>query len=121
MLHNNQSKGKLGEDLAATYLQKKGYSIISRNFNSPFGEIDLIATFKNTLIFIEIKTRSGNEYGAPQEAVTPWKIKSITKTGQYFRLLHPKLPEALQIDVIAISLNAEKNLPEIGHLENVTG
>ena len=120
MSKNNLPKGKLGEDLASNFLKEKGYHIIDRNFRSRTGEIDIIATYKGTLIFVEVKTRWNSNYGRPEEAVTPWKIKSIISAIQYFKLLHPKLPEALQIDVVAVELD-EKNQPtNITHLQNVT-
>lgn len=117
----NQPKGKLGEDLAAHFLEKKGYRIIVRNFHARYGEIDLVATFQNTLIFVEVKTRWGMPYGTPVEAVTPWKLKSVVKTAEYFKLLHPKLPEALQIDVVAVQFDSSGKLLGIEHLPNVTG
>ena len=121
MKSNNKPKGNFGENLAAAYLTKKGYKIISRNFNSKFGEIDIITVFKNILIFVEVKTRSGEQFGSPIEAVTPWKIKSITSCAQYFKLLHPTLPEAMQIDVIGINLSENGQVSQIQHLSNVTG
>ena len=118
-----KSLGKLGENLAAKYLQKnKGYKFIKRNFTSKFGEIDLIFQDKDVLVFVEVKTRFSKSFGPPEEAVTPYKIKSIIKTGQYFKLLHPKLPEALRIDVVAIKLDSEEEkLLSLRHIRNVTG
>lgn len=117
----NLPKGKLGEDLATKYLKGKGYQIISRNFKSRSGEIDLIALYNKTLIFIEVKTRLSQQFGQPYEAVTKWKLKSIITTGQYFSLLHPKLPEKLQIDVVSVRLDHNGKLVNLEHLPNVTG
>lgn len=120
MLHNNLPKGKLGEDLAASFLTKKGYRIIARNFRTRTGELDIVAIYQGILIFVEVKTRVGNSFGRPEEAVTPWKIRSIIAAGNYFKLLHPELPESLQIDVVAIELDQQNQLQKITHLENVT-
>mgnify|MGYP001601457870 CR=1 FL=1 len=114
-------KGHFGEQLASNYLARKGYQIISANFHSRYGEIDLVATYKNKLIFIEVKTRLNTKFGTPQEAVNYFKLKSLTKTAQYFKLLHPKLPESMQIDVVAIRLDENEKPVSIEHLENVTG
>jgi putative endonuclease len=62
--------GSKGEDLAVRFLEKKGYRILSRNFRTPVGEIDVIAEDRNTLVFIEVKTRTDDSFGHPFEAVT---------------------------------------------------
>lgn len=121
MSFNNLIQGRLGEKLASSYLRKKGYRIISQNFRAKYGEIDIISLFKKTLVFVEVKTRSGNIFGSPQEAVTRWKLANITKTAQYFKLLHPELPEAMQIDVVSVQFDTSGNLKKIEHLDNVTG
>ena len=121
MSKNNLPKGKLGEDLASNFLKEKAYRIIDRNFHSRTGEIDLIATNKGILVFVEVKTRWNASYGRPEESVTPWKIKSIISAAQYFKLLHPELPAALQIDVVAVELDGRNQSKTITHLQNVTG
>ena len=95
-------RGKLGEKLAVKLLQKKGFKILEKNFRSKFGEIDIVAQDGNTLVFVEVKARWTKEYGPPEEAVTPRKIRSIIKTGQDYSLLHPELPKALRVDVVSI-------------------
>ncbi len=121
MLNHQQTTGKLGEDIALNYLSQKGYRLITSNFHSRFGEIDLILKDKGTLVFVEVKARYDTSYGTPQEAVTPWKIKKIIKTAQYFSLLHPELPKALRIDVIALQLSPSGEVASLEHLENITG
>ncbi len=118
---NNLFSGKQGEDKAINFLRTKGYKIISRNFKSKLGEIDIIALDHGTLVFIEVKTRWSKVFGLPEEAVTPWKIKSIIKTAKYYKMLHPELPESLRIDVVAISLFPGGEVEEIKLIKNVTG
>jgi putative endonuclease len=119
--NQNQSKGKLGEDLASKFLKSKGYRIIDRNFKARYGEIDLIAIFNNILVFVEVKTRWGNEFGKPEEAITPWKIRSVVTTAQYYKSVKNNLPETMQIDVVAVQINESGKLVSINHFENVTG
>ena len=76
-----QKIGKFGEDEAATFLKKKGYKILERNFSCKRGEIDIIALDKNEIVFIEIKARISLKYGLPSEAVTRHKLKHIYKTA----------------------------------------
>jgi putative endonuclease len=112
--------GKKGEDLALTYLKKKGYRFVDRNFSCPFGEIDLIVKDKNTLVFVEVKTRWSQKFGSPEEAVTPRKLQSIIKTAQFFVCLNPSLPKKHRIDVVAISVDSNGRLKSLRHIMSVT-
>lgn len=116
-----KSLGNLGENLALKHLQNKGYKFIERNFKAKLGEIDLIFRDKNTLVFVEVKTRYGEKFGSPEDAVSKGKIGAIEITAQYFKLLHPELPDSLRIDVVAIDLeHKEKRLLRLRHYQNVT-
>lgn len=116
---SKQNLGGIGEKLAVNLLQKKGYRILEKNFRCKLGEIDIIALVKDTLVFVEVKTRWSQNYGSPEEAVTPRKIRSIIKTGQYYKLLHPELPEALRIDVVAVDLT--ESTGKVRLIKNITG
>ncbi len=96
--------GELGEEIARNLLIKNGYKILTRNFKSKFGEIDVIAQDHDTLVFVEVKTRWSRKFGTPEEAVTPWKLARIKKTAEYFCLKNPGLPKKLRIDVVAIEI-----------------
>lgn len=111
---------KLGEDFASKFLEKKGYKILERNFRKLYGEIDIVALSpgREVLVFIEVKTRSTNQFGTPLESITPWKIKSVIKTGQLYASLHRNLPEAQRIDAICIYINNSKP-KNLEHHENI--
>jgi putative endonuclease len=111
---------RLGEEIASKLLTKKGYQIIDRNFRKGYGEIDIIATFQNTLVFVEVKTRSTNLYGGAIEAISYGKLQTLIRTCEYYKMLHPKLPEALRIDAILIDLE-ENEAKNIQHIENISG
>ena len=117
---HRQTLGKYGEDLAAEYLEKHGYRIIEKNFKARYGEIDIIVSKNDQLIFVEVKTRIGKNYGIPEEAVTRKKIREIIKTSQYYSLLHSALSQNLRIDVIAIELNPDRSIRDLRHIENIT-
>lgn len=112
---------RLGEEIASKYLQKKEYKIIDRNFRKGYGEIDIIAINENVLVFIEVKTRTTALFGGALEAITYHKVKSLIKTAQFYKILHPKLPEALRIDAILIDLDANDKVSNIEHVENISG
>lgn len=118
---NNKSLGKKGEDIAEKYLVDHGFEILDRNFQNRFGEIDIVATDKDTLVFVEVKTRLSEKFGTPEEAVTPSKISKIIKAGQYYRNLKNNLPELERIDIVAITFNNYDDLKRIELIKNVTG
>jgi len=118
---SKKSLGKRGEDIAEKYLLEHGFEILDRNFQNRYGEIDIIAKDKDTLVFVEVKTRLSEKFGLPEEAVTPLKIKKITKSGQYYRNLKNNLPEGDRIDVVAIVFNSMLTLERIELIKNVTG
>jgi putative endonuclease len=100
----NVDFGRKWEDFACEYLEKQGFLILDRNFYSRYGEIDIVAKDLEGLVFVEVKARSSKKFGAPQEAVTPYKLRSIRKTADYFLLKNPKYEKLGQrIDVCAIS------------------
>jgi len=85
---NNRKVGTIFEQKAADYLKQNGYVILHQNFRCRIGEIDLIAKSDGYLCFIEVKYRSSTEKGFPAEAITPWKIRKITRTAEFYMLLH---------------------------------
>ena len=111
---------RLGEDLAAVFLQKKGYKIIERNFRKGYGEIDIIAQKKGILVFVEVKTRTSQLFGTPLEAITPGKLRELVKTAQFYKLLHPTLPDLMRIDAISIVLHGNNKASTIDHVENIS-
>lgn len=117
---STRNLGLLGEQIASKYLENLGYKIIDRNFSSKLGEIDIIALDRDILVFVEVKARWSKEFGLPEESITWWKIQKIIKTGQYYKLLHPNLPESLRIDAVAIDLSPEGETKDIRHFKNIS-
>lgn len=94
--------GNRGERLAAKTLKAKGYRILARNCRNRWGEIDIIAMDGNTIVFVEVKTRSEHTQGRPEEAVTPTKQRQITRAAAVW-LHHHKLDNhRCRFDVVAI-------------------
>lgn len=108
--------GKLGEDLAYKFVQGLGYKILARNFRTRGGEIDIVAVDGDTLVFIEVKTRSSDRFGTPEDAINSHKLRFIERAGKFFRFGRDNLPEAERIDVVAVDLSGEK--PDIRHTKN---
>lgn len=118
-MHIANPIGKKGEDVAVEYLKQKGYQILERNFRRNYAEIDIIALFQETLIFVEVKTRTSETYGLPIESISPFKIRSLVKTAQLYTYLHPHLPESLRIDAVAIIFSTQHDVVNIEHIENI--
>ncbi len=111
----NKKIGNAGEDLACRYLEKQGYKILERNKHySRFCEIDIIAQYKDTVVFVEVKTRKTNAFGAPQEAITKTKYENIKKGVQFY--LAENSVKKFRIDAICITLKPEL---KIEHLKNI--
>lgn len=110
------STGKQGEQIAKEYLEENGYKIIEMNKRfSRFCEIDIIALDKNTLVFVEVKTRTGDVCGIPFEAITRSKYENIKK-GLFFYLQEHSEYKKFRIDAVSVVLKPEL---KIEHLKNV--
>ncbi len=95
--------GKEGEDKAERFLKGLGFKILERSYSCPMGEVDIIALEGNTLVFVEVKTRSTYAFGGSVSAVTPKKQAKITKTALSFIKFKNLKPEEIRFDVAAIT------------------
>lgn len=118
----NYQTGRLGENLAREYLIKKGYRILQSNFHTRFGEIDLITTKDKKLIFVEVKTKIGDQFGTPEEMIDKRKLKKIQIMATVFLQKNPQITQqypAYQIDAVCITLNPDNTVSRINHWENI--
>lgn len=98
----NKLIGREGEDLAAQYLAKQGYRVLERNYRTRSGEIDLIALHEGTVVFVEVKTRTTDTYGAPELAVDARKRGRMIKAALGY-IKYKKLYQVpCRFDVVAI-------------------
>jgi len=117
-----QGLGRTGERLAAEELSRRGYHILEQNFRCSHGEIDLVAEDAQDLIFIEVKTRRGNAYGLPEEAVTARKQQKIVQVASFYLDLHACSERSWRIDIVAVQLSKGGKPEEIRIYKNaVTG
>lgn len=117
---NQQKLGKLGESLAAQYLQKCGYSIIERNFRIRYGEIDIIARDGDTLVFVEVKTRNSTQFGLPEEAITPQKLHELLQTAAFYNTRHNTHTTKQRMDLIAIRMGKNSIMEDLKHIQNIS-
>ena len=109
--------GKTGEELAARALVERGYAIVARNWRCPLGELDIIARDGDCLVFVEVKTRTGDGFGGLPEAVTADKVRRIRRLASLWLMQQEKRWPALRLDVIGVRLQPQKT--EIRHLKGV--
>ena len=84
MKSNNKVTGNRGEGLAVDYLEKKGYRIEECNFRTRFGEIDIVCWDEETLVFVEVKTKIGHDFGEPEEMVNKGKLAQVKRMGEVY-------------------------------------
>ena len=117
MKSSNRELGNHGEDLACKFLEKNGYKMIEGNKSfSKFCEIDISAQIKNTLVFVEVKTRKTNSFGSPLEAITKTKYSHIRQGALTYLGENSKKFSNFRIDAIGITLEPKV---EIKHLQNI--
>ena len=100
--------GRKGEKAVEQFLKKSGLKILHRNFQTPFGEADLIAQDKDEIVFIEVKTRSSNAYGSGVEAVGKGKKERYYKIAKYYGLQTGEEPN-VRFDVAELNADMEIN------------
>lgn len=119
--------GQMGEDFAAQFLIRRGLRLVCSNFKVPIGrnrrgaavtgEIDLIALDNEIVCFVEVKTRSTDEFAAPEAAVDLRKQRQITRTARIYRKIFALENLKFRYDVVSVVLNKEKP-PKIEHFQN---
>ena len=112
---HNQRIGSWGEEIAAEYLAGHGCEIVARNARTPYGEIDIVARQGDVILFVEVKTRTSNKMGLPEESITPRKREHMLAAAEHYAAEHEV--DHWQIDVISVE-GKPGSVPRITHFEN---
>ena len=110
--------GKAGEATALNFLKTKGYRILARNYKTKLGEIDIIAVDKDTVCFVEVKTRTSKRFGLPEEAVCLFKQKQIAKAALSFLKQNKLLHKKARFDVVSIIGASQSEAAQIDLIQN---
>ncbi|BBY21587.1 UPF0102 protein [Mycobacterium stomatepiae] len=112
--------GALGEAHAVAYLARMGLRIVDRNWRSRYGELDVIAAddVTRTVVFVEVKTRTGDGYGGLAQAVTPRKVRRLRRLAGLWLAAQDGRWAAVRIDVIGVRIG-RRRMPEISHLQGI--
>ena len=118
-MDQRKQTGRQGEEIAAAFLSGKGYRILERNWRCSGGELDLIAADRETLVFVEVRSRSGSRFGLAEESITPAKQARLIDLAQTYLQARAEPTPRWRIDVIAVQMG--RGLPQINHIENAVG
>lgn len=116
MTKERLSLGRMGEDVAAKILKEAGYRIIERNYRCRGGEVDIVALDGKTVVFVEVKTRSSEEYGPPQLAVDGRKQRQLTRAAMTYLKEKRLLTWSARFDVVGIVVRGKSH--EVEHIKN---
>ncbi|MFN3640405.1 MAG: YraN family protein [Flavobacterium sp.] len=103
--------GKLGEEIAANYLDQQGYEILERNWKFEKAEVDILAQKDDFLVAVEVKTRTTDAFGLPQEFLKPAQIKRLVKAVDEYMQQH-KITNEVRFDVIAVIIHKKDHTLE---------
>ncbi len=128
MLWRGRSKPKtqrelaiIGEEHAARYLASRGYRVLERNYRTSRGEVDIVAEHGDTLVFVEVKARSSDEFGEPREAVTTWKQRRIARAAATYLSTKERRERAMRFDVVEVSLTPQGRVEGLDVIEGAFG
>jgi putative endonuclease len=122
MTHERLSLGKTGEKLAKNYLQNLGYKIIAVNYRVKLGEIDLVAVDRDTVVFVEVKSRVGVAFGQPSESITCRKKLQLSKVALEYIGRHGLTLQPARFDVVSVLFKDQRSVvaetPQIEVIKN---
>lgn len=110
--------GNLGEKIAREFLEAKGYRVMSKNFRTPFGELDMIARHGGSIVFVEVRTRTTSSFGPPSLSVTRIKQMHLIKNALFYLKGCGRIDSDWRIDVVSVKLSHDRKLEKIEHIEN---
>lgn len=114
---NTRQLGDEGEDLAALYLESKGFTILERNYFFERAEVDIVAYDETCIVFVEVKFRSSTRYGEPEDFVSEEKIEHIYKAAEAWLYERKMDGTPVRFDVVSI-IRKDNHAPDIRHFEN---
>ncbi|UCD08010.1 MAG: YraN family protein [Dehalococcoidales bacterium] len=110
--------GNIGEKLARDHLKKKHHRILETNYSCPHGEIDIISKQKDELVFTEVRTKTGTDFGTPEESITRTKRERMRACALYYLQTHENPGKTWRIDVAAVEINENGKPSRIEFIEN---
>ncbi|GGF80437.1 UPF0102 protein [Paenibacillus albidus] len=115
--HTRKEKGAAAENAAVQYLTSQGYRVLERNWRCRSGELDIISELGQTLVFVEVRSRSGSLLqGTPEESVNWRKIRQVRSTAQVYLYRHKLEERKVSFDVISVLLHEDLQVASLRHI-----
>jgi putative endonuclease len=115
---NRKALGELGERWAREYLERRGYLIRETNFRCREGEIDIVAQHGDSLVFVEVRTKTGSAFGTPEESVTAAKQEKLVAVAMSYLQTHDELPLEWRIDIVAVEVGRNRRVVRTELIQN---
>ena len=117
-MSSNLKLGAMGERVARRHLERNGYSVLEANYRTRGGEIDLVTERDGVLVFVEVRTRRGGEFGLPEESITPSKRSHLVAAAQEYLQANGVEVADWRIDLVALELDSRGRLVRLDIVEN---
>jgi putative endonuclease len=123
MTFNRQQLARYGEEIASEYIEKRGYHVLEKNYRKRYGELDIVALSpgKEKLVIVEVKTRYADAKIKAKLSLTSKQLSQLKSTTKYYKMENGEnVPEAIQIDFVAITLEYNDSILEFEYIENIS-
>ena len=114
----NLATGKLGEEIAKGYLEKKGFEIVEQNYKTKYSEIDIVAKQGKELVFVEVRTKIGENFGSPEESLDKKKLRKLQFNARSY-IWKNRWKENYRIDAVCLVLKPDNSIERLEHYENI--
>jgi putative endonuclease len=115
---SNLETGKIGEKVARKYLEENGYKMLEQNYRTKYAEIDLVAKKKNEMIFVEVRTKRGEDFGTPEETINKKKLRKLWGNAKAYTIWK-KWRGPYRVDAICIVLKSNGKVDRLNHYQNI--
>ncbi len=114
-------RGRTGEQVAASFLSDRGYRVLARNQRTPLGELDLVCSSSAEIVVVEVKARSGDEFGTGLEAIGPRKARRLRAAAMWWLSERGLLPCRLRFDAVVVALDVWGLPCRLEHVKDILG
>ena len=114
----NLQTGKLGEEVAKNYLEKRGYKILEQNYKTKYAEIDLVCRQGNELVVVEVRTKKGEDFGSPEESLNRSKMQKLRLNTESY-VFRKKWQGPYRVDAICIVLKQDNVVERLNYYQNI--
>jgi putative endonuclease len=114
-------RGRTGEQVAASFLSERGYRVLAKNQRTPLGELDLVCRTSSQFVIVEVKARSGDEYGSGLESIGPRKARRLRAAAMWWLSERGLLPCSLRFDAVVVALDGFGLPLSLEHVKDILG